>query len=188
MLKSILDKPSPASIKTRLAAFGWDYIWISVIIAIVASIGSYFAFGPLAEQTAGLFSTPWQADLLAFVTLVLPVLLYFALQESGPQQATWGKHKRGLIVETLDDQRISRGQSMARSAIKLLPWQIAHTCIFNIPGWPLNPQNPPGWVIGGFILVWTLVIFYFVLPIYRTDRRTVYDLIAKTRVTRSNLA
>ena len=56
-------------------------------------------------KISGLLGTPLQwpeihfGDLMAFITLVLPVILYFTLQESSPKQSTW-KRKAGIRVVT----------------------------------------------------------------------------------------
>jgi uncharacterized RDD family membrane protein YckC len=44
---------------------------------------------------------------LTFLTLVLPVILYFCFQESSLTQATWGKRKLGLRVVTAIGARLS---------------------------------------------------------------------------------
>ena len=47
------------------------------------------------------FASPVVMDAIAFLTLILPVILYFTLQESSPRQATWGKRKAGIRVASL---------------------------------------------------------------------------------------
>ena len=66
--------------------------------------------------------------------------------------------------------------------MEFLPWQIAHTCLFHIPGWPLAPGAPPAWVIAGFGLVWLLVISYLATLGLSKSHRTPYDRLAGSKV------
>lgn len=131
--------------------------------------------------------SPERMDLLAFVTAVLPVILYFTLQESSVGGATWGKRRMGLRVVHMSGERLSRVRALVRSIVKFLPWQIAHTCLFHIPGWPMEPQEPPVWVIAGLTLVWVAIGLYIVTQAVGPTRRTPYDWISGSRVLRSRL-
>jgi len=165
----------------RLAAFALDYLVIAGYIVVLSIVSSlvWQNVGGVPDTTQG---GAWRYDLLAFVTLVLPVILYFALSEASRAQATLGKRRVGLRVETGEGHRLSTGRSLLRSSLKFLPWQIAHTALFHVPGWPVAPEAPPPWVFGGFALALGLVVFYlaglFVSPVHRT----LYDRVAGTRV------
>jgi len=175
-----------ASLKSRFVAFGYDYLVILGIIFTAAIIGSFLAFGPLQDQAAQWLSSPFARDTLAFATLVLPTMLYFAFQEASPVQGTWGKRKTGLRVQTLNGERLSLGRSLLRSAIKFLPWQLAHTCLFHIPGWPFAPEEPPAWVVWGFGVVWVLVGINIGMLVLNKTHRTLYDWAAGTVVVTSH--
>ena len=108
--------------------------------------------------------------------MVLPVILFFALQEGSARQGTWGKRKLGLRVTRLDGRPLPLGRALVRSFAKFLPWQIAHTCIFHIPGWP------PGWAIAGFGVVRLLVISYLATLGLSKSHRTPYDRLAGSKV------
>jgi hypothetical protein len=166
----------------RIAAFALDYLLISGYIVVLTIAGSIIAFGPLGDEWQSLFSNPWRADLVAFVTLIFPVITYFALMESSESGATWGKRRMRLRVVNLSGERLSRTQALIRSAVKLMPWQLAHTCLFHIPGWPFAPENPPILVIIGFTLVWIGIGFYVVTLAIGPSRRTPYDWAAESRV------
>lgn len=128
------------------------------------------------------FSNPLRADLVAFMTTILPLSLYFAITESSASRGSWGKRKRGLRVATIDGQRLSFGNALARNLLKFVPWQIAHTCLFNIPGWPIQPGSPPSWVMAGLILVWVLIGANIVSLLINPENRTLYDIVSGTRV------
>ena len=171
-----------AGLKPRLIAFGYDYLVILGIIFVVSLVGSFIAFGPFQEPLTQGLSTPLARDVLAFVAVILPVMLYFAIQESSMAQGTWGKRKARVRVQTLAGERMNFGRSFIRSAVKFLPWQIAHTCLFNIPGWPVAPVEPPAWVLWGFGVVWGLVGINFGMLVWSKTHRTFYDWAAGTAV------
>ena len=169
---------SIAPLQLRLIAFVLDYVVILGYIAILTGVSLMVANGPFQQQVIPLFANPITSDLVAFFTLVSPVISYFALQESSAKQATWGKRKVKIQVVTTDGKRLSRGRAFVRSGVKFLPWQLAHTALFNIEGWPIAPETPGPLVTVGLILVWVLVGAYFVSLVVSKRRRTPYDWLA----------
>ncbi len=130
-----------AGFKARLIAFAYDYLVILAYLALLTVISITFII--LMPQTiSGLFTSPLQSDFITFIILVLPVMLYFTVGESSPQMATWGKRKAGLRVVNQNGSKVTRSQAFIRSLAKLLPWQLAHTGLYHIPGWPLAPESP----------------------------------------------
>lgn len=170
-----------AGLRPRLLAFALDYLVIATYVLALAAV-TLLAAKPLRGPLTVLLATPASRDAVAFVTIVLPVTLYFALQEGSARQATWGKRKLGLRVTGLDGGQLPLGRALVRSGVKFLPWQIAHTCLFHIPGWPLAPAAPPVWVLAGFGLVWLLVITYLALLGFSRSHRTPYDRLAGSQV------
>jgi uncharacterized RDD family membrane protein YckC len=169
-------KNQPAGFKPRLLAFLIDYAIIVGYILLLTSAALLIGTGFPGLRNEMLLSDPYVGDLLAFVTLVAPVGLYFTLFESSHHQATPGKRRMRLQVTNLAGGRLSRGRALVRAAVKLLPWQVAHTSIFHIPGWPLAIVDfPPGAVVG-FSIVWLLVGVYLVMLF--VTRRPPYDLAA----------
>jgi len=171
-----------ASAGKRLAAFAWDYLLIASYIVILALVSSIVWLGLLGHSPGAGEGRPWLYDLLAFLTLVLPVILYFTLWEASSPQATWGKRRVGLRVVSSSGGRLSTGRSLLRSGLKFLPWQIAHTCLFHVPGWPAAPGAMPTWVIAGFGLALGLVGIYLAGLIISPAHRTAYDWIAGSHV------
>src|SRR5260370_14312695 len=123
--------------KRRLAGFGVDYLimaaWIGLITAVGFGTSAILGIetGPVVSQTDKL-----RGHAMAFLSLTLPVILYFAIAESSQWQATVGKRALGLRVQTVAGARVGLGRSLARSAIKFLPWEIAHTAIWHVPRQP----------------------------------------------------
>jgi uncharacterized RDD family membrane protein YckC len=172
-----------AGFTKRLKAFGFDYLLICAFMILLAglTIGTIRMVGYLG------FSLRWPdnpffADLIAFSTLILPVILYFTLQESSNTQSTWGKRKVGIMVVGKDNAKLTPMHAFIRSLVKLIPWQIAHTCLFHIPGWPFAVNTIPPTVIAGFVLVYVLVGVYIACALISKQNRTPYDWAAGSYV------
>ena len=166
----------------RTVAFLLDYLIIAAYLVLLVIIGVGLGFGPLRSAFQAMFANPNISELSAFVLLVLPVVLYFALFECSSWQATWGKRKRGLRVVTTHDTRLSLPRSLVRSLLKFVPWELTHACLWRIPGWPLAPTTPPPIVTAGLILVWVLVGIYLISMLVSKKHQALYDWIAGTCV------
>ena len=122
-------------------------------------------------------------EIISFLLTVLPVTLYFAVQEGGPAHATWGKRRAGLVVVGMDGRPVRFGRALLRSAVKFLPWQLAHTSLLHIPGWPFEPTEPGPMVVAGLIAAQGLVLVYVGTMLFTPSHRTPYDWVAGTQVT-----
>ena len=85
-------------------------------------------------------------------------------------------------MTALGGGQLPLARALVHAIVKFLPWQIAHTCLFHVPGWPLAPGAPPPWVIVGFGLVWLLVISYLAPLAFSKSHRTPYDRLAGSEV------
>lgn len=166
----------------RLLAFALDYIIISAYLVVLVSVGVVIARTGAGPGFRALFSNPNSAELTAFLLLVLPVLLYFALFESSRWQATWGKRVLGLRVVTTDGGHVGFLRALWRNALKLIPWELTHACLWRIPGWPFAPETPPTWITVGLILVWVVVAVYALSLAFSRTGQTLYDWLAGVRV------
>jgi uncharacterized RDD family membrane protein YckC len=168
-----------AGVGKRLIAFLFDYLLILAYIVALGGVnyGIILSAGAL-DSVAPFFASPVVKDAIAFLTLVLPVGLCFALQESSPRGATWGKRKAGLRVVNANGEGLTQKQALVRAAVKLLPWQIAHTSIYHIEGWPLAPVQPTRLVMGGFVIVYALVGIYVLSALVSRKHRTPYDWVS----------
>ena len=169
----------------RLLAFALDYVVISLYLALLVVVSFVVARTDAGPGFRALFSGPNSAELTAFLVLVLPVLLYFAVFESSPWQATWGKRVLGLRVETTRDARVGFPRALWRNALKLIPWELTHACLWRIPGWPLAPETPPLWITIGLSLVWVIVAIYALSLALSRSGQTLYDWLAGVRVIRA---
>jgi len=121
-------------------------------------------------------------DLLAFLTTVLPVVAYFAWNEGSAAGATWGKRRVGLKVVGLDGQPLGRSQALVRSVVKFIPWQMAHTALFSIPGFPTATGDPPDWTVWLLGGMWVVVVVYLVGLTQLGGGRTIYDRLSASKV------
>jgi uncharacterized RDD family membrane protein YckC len=172
-----------AGFGVRLKAFAFDFLPIAIYIILLfgISVGVTWVMNTLGRPVSWP-ENPLVGDLIAFLILVLPVILYFTLQESSSRQSTWGKRKWRLLVVNGKGERLTFGRAFIRSLLKFLPWQIAHTCLFHWHGWPLAPAEPTLLVLVGFGLVYLLVGLYIASALITKDHRTPYDWAAGSYV------
>jgi uncharacterized RDD family membrane protein YckC len=151
--------------------------WIGLITAIGFGARAIpgIETGPIMSQ-----SDKVRGHAIAFLSLTLPVVLYFAIAESSRWQATFGKRALGLRVQTVTGARVGLGRSLARSAIKFLPWEIAHTAIWHVPGKPFVSMPAPINFLGYAVALAGAGIF--AAAVFRGRGRTPYDLFAGTMV------
>ncbi|KQX56899.1 transporter [Paenibacillus sp. Root444D2] len=161
------------SFATRIMAFFLDYIIILGYIILL--IGVSFLARP---QLIPLFTTnPLLAEITGFLFITLPVYLYFAVCEGSKSHATWGKRKMGIVVAGIYGQPIGFGSSLFRSALKFIPWELAHFTIWHM----VIPSEYPNYLIYSLLgTVYGLVLIYMISPLWSKNNQTVYDSIVGT--------
>ena len=181
--REIQDIPYNAGFATRLRAFAFDYLIIFVyMVSLALMTMAVVGIAGLIGFSIQWPHNPFLADLLGFITLILPVILYFTFQESSPKQATWGKRKVGIKVIKTNGGRLSWKRAFLRSLVKFFPWQIAHTCIFQMGGFSSAPVELSPLLIIGFMLVYILVIIYIFSALFTKRHQTPYDWISGSNV------
>ena len=171
---------TPAGLWVRLLAFALDYVLIAAYLVILIAAGilvSRFA-QPVA---AALFGGPVSGEATGFLLITAPISLYFALSEASSRQATWGKARQGLKVTGVEGERLSVARSLVRTALKFVPWELAHACIWQI-SFAGDPSSPV--YVVGFTIVWSIVGVNLVSLIVSPARQTLYDRLARTLVVR----
>jgi uncharacterized RDD family membrane protein YckC len=169
---------STAGLWVRVKAFAADYLVISFYIVFLIVISLMLqSIDP--EMLQPLFGNAFIAQLSGFALITLPVTFYFALSESSSHQATWGKRWQSILVVQTDGKKMSHMRSLGRTAIKFIPWELAHTCI-----WQMNPgsDEPGAFILGGFILVWVLVGIYLLTLWLHPKNQALYDKLTGTFV------
>ncbi len=173
-----------AGLWPRSLAFAVDYLVIAAWLALVTAAGAVVnRVAPTV--TATLFSSPLSGQATAFLLVTLPVTLYFALLEASPWQASWGKRKLHLQVTTTAGARLSRAWALARTALKFVPWELAHTCVWQITRAP--DQAPSASVLAGLGLVGGLVAANIASVLADRRRRALYDRLAGTVVVHAHV-
>ncbi|MGP1271938.1 MAG: RDD family protein [Phycisphaerales bacterium] len=165
----------------RLAAFAVDYAVLAVYLAVL-SLGFLVLPSSIAEP---LFSSPTRGQATAFVILTLPVVMYFAVMESSRGGATLGKRLLSVRVVGPDGTRCGRARSLVRSGVKFTPWELAHTSIWRLEGWPTDPASPSGWTLVGLVAVWALIGVSVLMAVSTRRCVTLHDAVSGTRVVRS---
>lgn len=171
-----------ANVRRRIGAFLLDYLIIAAYLVLLVILSVGLGFGPLRSVFRTMFADPNRSEFSAFLLLVLPVVLYFALLECSSWQATWGKRKMGLCVIDTHGAQLSFPRSLVRSLLKFVPWELTHACLWRIPGWPLAPTTPSPIITAGLVLVWILVAAYLVSMLVSKKHQALYDWIAGTYV------
>jgi len=131
---------------------------------------------------AARFRDPATADLAQFATGVLPSALYLATGEAGRGHATRGKRAAALTIVDSDGRPPHHARIAVRTAVKLLPWQIAHLSITRAVG-IVPGKHSKKLALTGFGISLGLVACSTWLAITRPDGKALHDLVAGTQVT-----
>lgn len=123
---------------------------------------------------------PYLGQLIGFVTLTIPVVLYSYFTEKSARKATIGKRivKLKVIKENADSNR----SILIRNILKYLPWEMAHTGVHWIVYYDNNHLPVSAWIWTLLIVPQILVLAYFLSIIFSKGRSSVYDCIARTKV------
>src|SRR5690606_27547997 len=161
---------------------------VDIVIAFGAFVGVQTFLFPIVSRRYGeaFIENGLYLELYVLATISLPVWLYFILLERSRWRATIGKRLLGLRVASVSGDKLSTGQVVARTAGKLLPWELAHFAV-NVP---TNPWMQPDTVFStwrlvliGFVYV---LLFVYLIAVARQPRQTVYDRLAGTAVVRAS--
>jgi len=154
-----------------------------LVFAILVTALQLIIFVPIRHifiESENWFKLGWNTEAYTLLTISLPIWLYFILSEISSWQATIGKHLLKLqTVDLTTKNKISLQQAVIRTAVKLLPWEIAHFTN-NVPTPMWYDPNPT--FRFGFVIVPLLVILYIVLASVTQNRQSLHDLIARTVV------
>ena len=162
----------------RVVALLLDLAVIGVPLGLLQAAASRLLFDGQPPTADG---PRLEAYVLA--TVSLPVWIYFVVQESGPRRATVGKRALGLQVAAtaIDDDRVTRGQAILRTLVKLLPLELIHvTLLLPTPAF----VTPPEEVVTrpGFVMSTMLVGSWLITAMLTKRGQAPHDLIARTRV------
>lgn len=163
----------------RAGAFALDYLLI--LGYLVALILLFLLLDLFFDPNQWLFGERIRAQVVAFLLVTLPVLLYFAISESSARQGTWGKRRLNLKVTDRNGDRIHFGRALWRATLKFIPWELSHTLIWQI--WFSREVNSV-WISYGFLLVYGLIGLNLACLFVSRQHQTLYDFLARTYVMR----
>ena len=169
-----------ASIFRRIFAYLIDCLLVFLVFVTVSQLAFFVPLRHFVIGSEEWFKSGWHTEVYTFLTISLPVWLYFILFESSPWKATLGK--RLLKLQTVDSKtgdRISLPQAILRTFIMMLPWELAHFTN-NIPT-PMWYTSNPGFRLG-FAIIPLLVLVYIAVTQFTRRKQSLHDLVAKTVV------
>lgn len=136
----------------RVAAYLVDIILLFATLAPIVT---------LVEWLSGVSpQTPRQVWIASVLSFSIPTWLYFILSDHSKMGATIGKRLFHLRVKTKNGSRLSFMRAFVRTAIKLLPWEMAH-----IFGFALAEDIPSVLQSAGLISANLLTLLYLVITI-----------------------
>jgi uncharacterized RDD family membrane protein YckC len=119
----------------RVAAYLLDGLILSIPLILICVVLGMFVGGfavatgvansphRLSSDSPGNIAFPLAivlVELIFFVVFIIGAWLYFAMLESGPQQATYGKRIMGLKVTDMTGERITFGRASGRYFSKII--------------------------------------------------------------------
>jgi hypothetical protein len=87
-----------------------------------------------------------------------------------------------IRVRGLDGKRLRPWRSLLRSAVKFLPWELAHFTIWHYVYATTAHAQPPPWTTISLAFVYVLVAAYLISLVMGETHRTLYDRVAGSRV------
>jgi len=153
----------------RIFAYTVDVVLLFVVLAPAAL---------LVERLLGLApQTPGQVWVAIGLSFSIPAWLYFILCDSSRSGATLGKRLFRLHTARSDGSRLNIFRAVGRTAVKLLPWEMAH-----IFGFAIADQVGPVVQSIGLAAANGLTLVYLIVCLVTGGRRSFHDLLAATIV------
>ncbi len=169
-----------AQIVRRVVAYFVDITLLALLVQGfqwgLLTLTNGFPFDKLTELNSGWLLYGW-----VFLTISVPIWLYFIFFEHSSRQATPGKQLLGLWVTTVTGEKANWRQLLYRTVLKLIPWEIFHLT-FMLPVPILSDPAPafrPGFIVGFVVLL----LYLMVMP-HTPRQQSIHDLIAETVVER----
>jgi len=161
----------------RVKAFALDYFIIFGYLIAITLL--FLTMNRFTNRFDWLFASRVLAQVTGILILTLPISLYFAINESSIRQGTWGKQRLGLKVTDRNGNRIRFWKAFARALLKFVPWEIAHTLVWEIR---FPSAVDPVLITYGFVLVYVLIGLNIASLVITKTKQSLYDLVAGTYV------
>lgn len=146
-------------------------------------IGLFMLLAPLGQAILWLVGTKPRSGPAIAQTILwnfsLPVWLYFIVSDASATGATIGKRLLGIKVSRMNGARLSWRQTLLRTTMKLLPWELVHIAAFALST-DLTQFRPVQRV--GLTLANLLIVVYLLLAGLSRGQRSLHDYVAGTVV------
>ena len=160
-------------ITKRIVAIAIDYMFVALYAVLLFVVAVTF----FETNDVG----PINGQIIGFLSLTLPVFLYFYLSEKSKRRATLGKKILKISVDSHQNKNI-----FYRNVLKFLPWEIAHIGMHWMYYFSNQEAKEPIWVWIVLLLPQIVVIIYIVSLFLNKGSATIYDKIAKTKIINKN--
>ena len=133
---------------TRLGAYLVDLIILFVIALVIGFILGVLIFAGSSNYN----STDAFAGFMVVFYLIFIIVtwLYFAIQESSPEQSTVGKRVVNIKVTDLEGNRISFGKATVRTIVRFIPLIGPLGCL--VIGFSDNKQGLHDFAAGTYVI------------------------------------
>lgn len=174
----------PAGLWPRFGAFLIDTLILVTVAAMIRGMGYLIALPQRSDDQPNILTA---AFFLASLTVPY---VYFTLMHSSAQQATIGKSALGLIIVTVQGERLSKTTAFLRAFLTtLIP--MAGGFIFGI-SWAtmatqLGTDIQSSINISFFLGVMAIVVAPYLTLFGTAKRQTLFDLILKTCVVKKTI-
>jgi uncharacterized RDD family membrane protein YckC len=158
-------------LRARVVAYAADIVLLFVVLAPLGWVLQRFVFG--------VPTTNWQIWTTLLWNFSLPTWTYFTLCDASAGGATIGKRWLRLGVVRDSGERVGPLRALARTAIKLLPWELVHVAAFAVAS-DDSVSNTPQTI--GLVAANALALVFVASVVVTRGRRSVHDWIASTHV------
>jgi uncharacterized RDD family membrane protein YckC len=147
---------------------------IVVLFIVLAPLGYLIqrALGVAPVTAQGVYAT-------LVLNFSLPTWAYFALSDHSRSGATFGKRVLSLHTEAEEGGRVGAGQALGRTAVKMVPWEVAHASLFLFAP-ALGEFAIENWI--GLAASYVLSFAYLFVAWRTQGCRSVHDVVASTSV------
>lgn len=150
------------------------------LLDIVVLFAVLFPLGYFVQRALGVSpSTAQSVYAMLLLNFSLPAWTYFALADRSRGGATLGKRLFSLHTEAEAGGRVGGAQALMRTAVKMVPWEVAHASSF------LFAPALGVFSVGNWIGIGTSYVlsFAYLIVAWRTGgHRSIHDFAASTRV------
>jgi uncharacterized RDD family membrane protein YckC len=179
------QKPSAINTNSLAPAGHWPRLIAAVIDAVIVSLLAGVPSG-LAIAFAASGSGGWSLVnvVLILVSIIAPYA-YFTILHSSPRRATFGKSAMGLVLVTVQGEKLSRVQAFIRILlVALVPLIGILLFTLSITGIATQAKTGLGDSIAIALILGFLVVYLgpFLMVFFNPNRQTLFDVICKTCV------